>query len=526
MSLTKVRFQMVAGQPFNVQDFGATGNGSTDDSAAINAAITAANTAGGGTVYFPSGDYKTDSQVVLQSDIELRGDMNARLMPSDLVPLQAYYANNESNIRIEGLVFEGTGTQFTGNQRLVQLDSCSEVQIHNCTFRKARQTGVVVDNCDQGRLSECVFENSYFYGLSIRNGCVSWVVSDCVFFANGSTGVAADSAGGRGIVIWESARINVSNCTFKDNTEYGLRLYSQAGDTDNNQQIVISNCSFENNGTIATGKIDLYIYNETGTIETVAVSNCSFRTRSQNTSISIQGEGMAISNCTLEAAAADTAAAFVFYKATTATVSNCVVRKFQTGAALSGTVGAIPNNIQINGCQFVDCYQISGAVYGENTVFNGNYFKQSAAGQAANVTMLVADDTGSTGTRIINNVFDNCYRGLQLNIDACDVDVSGNLFKNTSDLTVRCFGTDLTNLIWNNNTLDLGTNPTILGKIQRTGGSLPAVTGKSNTTPTDFAFVNGDMVFNSNAVSGGKAGWICTNAGTPGTWKPFGVIDA
>jgi hypothetical protein len=39
------------------QDYGATGNGVTDDTAAIQAAITAVQTAGGGTVFFPAGTY-------------------------------------------------------------------------------------------------------------------------------------------------------------------------------------------------------------------------------------------------------------------------------------------------------------------------------------------------------------------------------------------------------------------------------------------------------------------------------------
>ena len=42
---------------FNVQDYGATGNGSTDDTANVQAAINAAVTAGGGTVLFPPGTY-------------------------------------------------------------------------------------------------------------------------------------------------------------------------------------------------------------------------------------------------------------------------------------------------------------------------------------------------------------------------------------------------------------------------------------------------------------------------------------
>jgi hypothetical protein len=50
---------------FNVKTYGATGNGSTDDTAAIQAAITAAQTAGGGTVYLPHGKYSVSSTLTI-----------------------------------------------------------------------------------------------------------------------------------------------------------------------------------------------------------------------------------------------------------------------------------------------------------------------------------------------------------------------------------------------------------------------------------------------------------------------------
>ena len=43
---------------FNVRDYGATGNGTTDDGAAITSAANAMQAAGGGTLYFPPGTYK------------------------------------------------------------------------------------------------------------------------------------------------------------------------------------------------------------------------------------------------------------------------------------------------------------------------------------------------------------------------------------------------------------------------------------------------------------------------------------
>jgi len=42
MSLTKASYSMVSGAPLNVLDFGATGDGTTNDTAAIQLAITAA----------------------------------------------------------------------------------------------------------------------------------------------------------------------------------------------------------------------------------------------------------------------------------------------------------------------------------------------------------------------------------------------------------------------------------------------------------------------------------------------------
>jgi hypothetical protein len=49
---------------YNVKDYGALGDGSTDDTTAIAAAITAANAAGGGRVKFPAGTYITTTQTI------------------------------------------------------------------------------------------------------------------------------------------------------------------------------------------------------------------------------------------------------------------------------------------------------------------------------------------------------------------------------------------------------------------------------------------------------------------------------
>lgn len=56
----------------NVKDFGALGNGSTDDTSAFQAAITAA-TANGGVIFMPVGTYVISSQLILTGGITLKG---------------------------------------------------------------------------------------------------------------------------------------------------------------------------------------------------------------------------------------------------------------------------------------------------------------------------------------------------------------------------------------------------------------------------------------------------------------------
>jgi polygalacturonase len=67
----------------SVKAFGATGNGKTVDTKAINNAINAASIAGGGTVYFPAGTYLSYS-IRLKSNIALFFDQGCTLLAADL----------------------------------------------------------------------------------------------------------------------------------------------------------------------------------------------------------------------------------------------------------------------------------------------------------------------------------------------------------------------------------------------------------------------------------------------------------
>jgi polygalacturonase len=67
---------------FSVRAYGATGDGKTLDTAAINRAIEAAANASGGTVYFPAGQYLCHS-IHLKSDVALYLDQGAVIIAAD-----------------------------------------------------------------------------------------------------------------------------------------------------------------------------------------------------------------------------------------------------------------------------------------------------------------------------------------------------------------------------------------------------------------------------------------------------------
>jgi hypothetical protein len=92
----------------NVRNYGATGNGSTNDTAAIQKANDAVVAQGGGTVYFPAGTYR--AMGVLQ-------DSNVTFQGSPGAVLKHYNGTTNSPI-VAGRVIHTTGSIVEGSQKL------------------------------------------------------------------------------------------------------------------------------------------------------------------------------------------------------------------------------------------------------------------------------------------------------------------------------------------------------------------------------------------------------------------------
>jgi hypothetical protein len=161
---------------FDVRSYGATGDGSTNDTAAINAAINAASNAGGGTVQFPAGNYKSKNTIHLKSNITMQLDAGATILGSSADTYDAPEPNPNDDYqdyghshfrnamiwgdRLTNIAFTGSGTidgagnLITGNpdpgeaDKILSLTRCDGLRLDGITFRRGGHFAILTNNCN------------------------------------------------------------------------------------------------------------------------------------------------------------------------------------------------------------------------------------------------------------------------------------------------------------------------------------------------------------------------------------------
>jgi hypothetical protein len=238
--------KMVVGPTvYNVKGYGAVGNGTTDDTTAVQAAITAVEAAGGGVIYFPVGTFLLSPLTITGSGITIVGSgwsSILKLAPSSndyLIKLspgsgsvtidisRLAISGNASNQTSGGCIYAPGSVQsrFDSIHFSNAFDAClylyentsSVFGHHNrvtrCLFDNlnnvagADQRGILMHSNDENYIAFCDFENwgglagslgSNYYAIHDQSAGLQ-VITSCVF-VGGQTGVQIDSSSGTRVI--------------------------------------------------------------------------------------------------------------------------------------------------------------------------------------------------------------------------------------------------------------------------------------------------------------------------------------
>ena len=129
---------------YNVRHFGAVADGTSNDTDAINEAISACHAAGGGTVFVPSGVYATGS-IHLKSNVTLAVDAGAVFKFSALEADTSLLVG----IDLENVKIYGPGSLDGRNKTCIALKRCKNVEIRNLNVHRGGDSAILAEDCDR-----------------------------------------------------------------------------------------------------------------------------------------------------------------------------------------------------------------------------------------------------------------------------------------------------------------------------------------------------------------------------------------
>jgi hypothetical protein len=219
---------------FNVKEFLAVGDGTTDDTTAIQAAITAAS-AVGGTVLFPAGAYKITSTLTISSPVTIQGAGMHQYLFSDITNtngtiLHWYGAAGGTMIRIcpsvgASLAIAGPGIKdialngratstSTGAAFGIRMTATTQGIFRNLYITECTTADIKTEWNSDGTYTglnfvyQCAFENIWLYN-NLSGG-------DCLYLSGHGSGAGLDTSfctfshmhcthfNGNGIVVQEA----------------------------------------------------------------------------------------------------------------------------------------------------------------------------------------------------------------------------------------------------------------------------------------------------------------------------------
>lgn len=195
----------------NVKDYGALGDGSTDDRASITTALAAAVAGDYAGLYFPKGTYMVSRNSANNTGIDVNGITDVAFVGcgwNSVIKMPKTFAddfnlfrlrNGAARISFQDLTFDGNWVDESGNEQVHLLvcgtgevtGTVSDVSIRNCWFKNCKGDAVRLLGADSGgevsnvNISDCRFTDTDRCGIAVQRGSYDVHVSNN-YFSGGS----------------------------------------------------------------------------------------------------------------------------------------------------------------------------------------------------------------------------------------------------------------------------------------------------------------------------------------------------
>lgn len=204
------------GNIYNVKDYGATGNGWTDDTNACNSAIYAAGSSSNNVVYFPAGEYRITSILITapggcqvcfanfnitgdsmyDSIISLHGQAPGFNLFSSCCPGSGRLCctNYLWNIGVSNLRIDGSALVYPFNNAEAFSTNVNDYTFTNVSFTNVH-VGIAIDEINPVNVIDSVFVNNWqAIRITSYPALSTLEVSGCVFNGSG-TGIFSNGGG-------------------------------------------------------------------------------------------------------------------------------------------------------------------------------------------------------------------------------------------------------------------------------------------------------------------------------------------
>lgn len=506
---------MIDGASANVKDFGATGDGVTDDVVAIQAAMDS----GASDIYFPNGIYNVSTPLYAKSahtqNLTIRGEgrTNTYIAPAavdisdDTVNVNAIFINQHNNGKLSfSNIRFWSALGFTGNAIY------------------AREGGGDDGSCQvifSGSIQDCWFSLASTNGGYFKGGINNYFVKNNVF----------ESA--KSCFILEG--IGNADLHFQNNTVYRCydNFINASQDTNAKNHITIA--GLHQYGTYRGPLIKADNASQWNISDVLVQAD-----NDSATDIGLfefkDSDHINVNNFVITSVSSGTIGNAIILEGTSAKFSNGFISSATEGIQLNGTAAA---NLTFGSVTIKD--SSTSAFCNHEDLTSGDIYINNCDFSNSGASSYVDTVAGAYNLTINNSRFLNAgYPSTAAGNRTLQFSTSGNVNLYNCEIG-RDDATAIAAYYINAN----GTGDLVLTNCRYTSMAAPT----SNTmgtqgvlyaggigglyrqyyataAPVSGTWKKGDSVMNGNPSAGGTAGWICTTAGTPGTWKTFGTIAA